>query len=250
MARQARKKSESGIYHTMLRGINQQNIFEDSADYRFFLQAVQECKEFCNVELYAYCLMGNHVHLLIKTLDDGLDSFFRRLAGKYVYWYNVKYQRVGHLFQDRYKSEPVDSDAYFLTVLRYIHQNPVKAGISKTVDRYPYSSYSEYILGGDLIDSSFALGMMELDEFIQYNNTPNDDCCMEMADRPRRAVTDDQAKQLIKQIAHCDTITQFQNMDDNWKITYSKKLYEKGISIRQLSRLTGVPKGLIERWIK
>lgn len=250
MARQARKRSESGIYHTMLRGINQQNIFEEPSDYYFFLQALQECREVCNVELYAYCLMGNHLHLLVKTLDDDLESFFKRLAGKYVYYFNVKYQRVGHLFQDRFKSEPVDTDAYFLTVIRYIHQNPVKAGICKKVEQYPYSSYAEYVLAGDRVDSYFALGMMDLEEFISFVNAPNDDCCMEVTDNPRHAVTDDQAKQLIKQIAHCDNISQFQNMDDKWKATYIKKVYIKGISIRQLSRLTGIPKGLIEKWIK
>ena len=141
MPRQARKLSESGIYHAMLRGINQQNIFDEEADYHVFLQALHEAKDFCNIELYAYCLMGNHVHLLLRTRDNDLETFFKKLAGKYVYWYNVKYQRVGHLFQDRFKSEPVESDSYFLTVLRYIHQNPVKAGLCKKIEQYPYSSY-------------------------------------------------------------------------------------------------------------
>lgn len=250
MPRKARKLSSTGIYHTMLRGINQQNIFEDAADYRVFLQTLQECREYCNIELYAYCLMGNHVHILLKTLDNDLETFFKKLAGKYVYWYNVKYQRVGHLFQDRFKSEPVENDSYFLTVLRYIHQNPVKAGLCKKVEEYPYSSYPEYVLLGDHVDTEFALSMTGMEEFIRYTNAPNDDFCMDLTDSPRRAVTDDQARLLIQKIAHCDTVTQFQNMDDKWKITYSKKLYEKGISIRQLSRLTGVPKGLIERWIK
>lgn len=250
MPRKARKLSSTGIYHTMLRGINQQNIFEDSSDYGVFLQTLQECREYCNVEIYAYCLMSNHVHILLKTLDNDLETFFKKLAGKYVYWYNVKYQRVGHLFQDRFKSEPVENESYFLTVLRYIHQNPVKAGLCKRVEQYPYSSYPEYVLSGDCVDTGFALGMMGLDEFIRYTNAPNDDSCMDLADSPRRAVTDDQARDLIKRIAHCNTLTEFQGMDDRWKEVNVKKIYAKGVSIRQLSRLTGVPKGLVERWIK
>ena len=108
MPRQARKHAESGIYHVMFRGIDRQLIFEDKQDYLFLLEIIQECKDICNFELYAYCLMGNHVHLLIKTLDDSLDTIMKRIAGRYVYWYNVKYKRIGHLLQDRFKSEPVD----------------------------------------------------------------------------------------------------------------------------------------------
>ena len=89
--------------------------------------------------------MTNHVHLLIKERNEDLGIVFRRIGAKYVYWYNHKYKRRGYLFQDRYKSEAVESDEYLLTVLRYIHQNPVKAGISKNVRSYPWSSYNEYI---------------------------------------------------------------------------------------------------------
>ena len=88
--------------------------------------------------------MGNHIHLLIKPEKEPLEQVFKRIGGRYVYWYNVKYQRVGHLFQDRFKSEPVEDDSYFLTVIRYIHQNPVKAGLCKNIKDYKYSSYAEY----------------------------------------------------------------------------------------------------------
>ena len=144
MPRQARKKSENGIYHIMLRGINQQQIFEDEEDYAKFLDILKECKEISEYKVFAYCLMGNHIHLLVKEGTENLEQMFKRICGRFVYWYNTKYRRVGHLFQDRFKSEPVDSERYFFTVLRYIHQNPVKAGICKRVEDYIYSSYSEY----------------------------------------------------------------------------------------------------------
>ena len=120
MPRKARQKAESGIYHVMLRGIDRQLIFEDTEDYLRFLNIVQECREICGFQLFAYCLMGNHVHLLLKVRNDDLETVFKRIGGRYVYYYNVKYQRIGHLFQDRFRSEPVDDDAYFLSVLRYI----------------------------------------------------------------------------------------------------------------------------------
>ncbi|MBE6563266.1 MAG: hypothetical protein E7660_05975 [Ruminococcaceae bacterium] len=126
MPRQARIKSKSGIYHVMLRGINQQQIFEEPEDYYKFLEIVEEYKAVSEFELYAYCLMGNHIHLLIKENKEPIEQIFKRIGGKFVYWYNIKYQRVGHLFQDRFKSEPVETNDYLLTVIRYIHQNPLK----------------------------------------------------------------------------------------------------------------------------
>ena len=138
MPRHARKRAESGIYHVILCGINQQQIFEEEEDNLKFLQILKECKELCGFRLLAYCLMGNHVHLLLKEGTEPLEQVFKRIGGRFVYWYNVKYQRVGHLFQDRFKSEPVDSDAYLLTVIRYIHQNPVKAGLCERPEDYPF----------------------------------------------------------------------------------------------------------------
>ena len=90
--------------------------------------------------------MNNHIHLLIKEGQEELGTVFRRIGAKYVYWYNRKYSRRGHLFQDRYKSEVVEDDGYLLTVLRYIHQNPLKAGIVKNIEQYPWSSYQDYIV--------------------------------------------------------------------------------------------------------
>ena len=129
----------------MLRGINQQQIFEDAEDCDKFIQILQECKAISGFKLFAYCLMGNHIHLLIKPENEPIEQVFKRIGGRYVYWYNVKYRRTGHLFQDRFKSEPVEDDGYFLAAIRYIHQNPLKAGICKRIEDYEYSSYGEYI---------------------------------------------------------------------------------------------------------
>jgi putative transposase len=129
MARKERKKSRSGIYHIMLRGINRQTIFEDEEDKRKFLETLKKYKDVSKYQLYSYCLMDNHVHLLIREMDETIAEAIKRISSSYVYWYNLKYERVGHLFQERFKSERVESEVYFLTVLRYIHQNPLKAGL-------------------------------------------------------------------------------------------------------------------------
>ena len=122
MPRTRRLKSETGIYHVILRGINKQTIFEDDEDSEMFLKTLKQYKSQSQFKLLAYCLMGNHVHLLLKIEKDELGQIFRRIGASYVYWYNHKYNRTGHLFQDRYKSEVVETDAYLFAVLRYIHQ--------------------------------------------------------------------------------------------------------------------------------
>ena len=134
-AKTSEKKSETGIYHVMLHGINQQQIYEEAEDYWKFVEILNNCQAVSGFKLYAYCLMNNHAHILLKTEQESLEQIFKRIGGRYVYWYNTKYRRNGHLFQDRFKSEPVENNEYFLTALRYIHQNPIKSGIcNKTGD--------------------------------------------------------------------------------------------------------------------
>ncbi|WP_332310325.1 MULTISPECIES: transposase [Metabacillus] len=131
--RVARTKSSSGIYHIMLRGINRQTIFEDDEDKIKFLVTLKKYKEISKFQLYSYCLMDNHIHLLLKESGETISESIKRISSSYVYWYNNKYERCGLLFQERFKSENVENILYFLTVLRYIHQNPLKAGLAKTV---------------------------------------------------------------------------------------------------------------------
>ena len=250
MPRQARKKAKSGIYHVMLRGMDRQQIFEDCDDYYHFLDIVQECREICNFELFAYCLMGNHVHMLLKVQAENLETIFKRIGGRYVYYYNVKYQRTGHLFQDRFKSEPVEDDTYFLTVLRYIHQNPVRANLCRKVGDYPYSSYAEYLHSSSVVDTRFVLSFQTLEEFVRFNNEKNSDQCLELVTTVRKAVTDEQAKPIIEKISRCHTVTEFQALEEKKKEQYIKKIYDKGLSVRQLSRLTGTSKGLVEKYLK
>ena len=129
MPRTARKKSVSGIYHIMLRGADRRIIFGDDEDCRTFLDILFRIRKKHNFSLYAVCLRGNHVHMLIREEEEPLQIIMKRLGVTYVSYYNLKYDLLGHLFQDRFRSEPVDTPAYFMDVLRYICQNPVKAGL-------------------------------------------------------------------------------------------------------------------------
>jgi len=100
MPRAPREKSSTGVYHVMLRGINRQIIFEDDEDYQKYLDTLKTYQEKSGYIIYAYCLMSNHIHLLMKEVAEDLAIVFRRLGPSYVYWYNWKYGRRGHLFQD------------------------------------------------------------------------------------------------------------------------------------------------------
>ncbi len=247
MPRTARKKSESGIYHVMLRGINQQVIFEDEEDNQKFLEVLNDCKAVSGYKLFAYCLMGNHIHLLMKVEKEDLEQIFKRIGGRFVYWYNGKYSRAGHLFQDRFKSEPVETDEYFLAVLRYIHQNPVKAGMSETVD-YIWSSYNAYInpKRDQLTDTEFALEMIGKEEFIRFNNQANDDKCLELEDIKFR-LTDEHAKEVMLKISKCNNASEFQELALDKRDKFIREFKENELSIRQISRLTGVNFGIVRR---
>ncbi len=149
--------------------------------------------------------MSNHFHLLIRERDEKVGDTIKRIASSYVYYYNRKNGRDGHLFKERFKSEPVNDMEYFITLLRYIHQNHVKAGIAKRVEDYNFSSPSKA--------------------------------------RP----SDDQVWQLIKDLTGVTNCTSFQKLGDDIKRSVLKLLKDKGASFRQLERLTGIGRGLIQK---
>jgi putative transposase len=142
--RQARERCESGLYHIVLRGINRQDVFYDNGDFQHFLETLGQTKSGQEFEVYGYCLMSNHIHLLIREKKDNISRIMSRIGTSYAWWYNRKYGRIGHVFQGRYGSECVKDDKYLLTVIRYIHNNPVKAGIVREPENYRWSSIHAY----------------------------------------------------------------------------------------------------------
>ncbi len=251
MPRKPREKSETGIYHVILRGINKQRIFEDKQDYQKFIDVLKQTKEVSRFELYSYCLMSNHIHLLIKETKEELGEVFKRIGAKFVYWYNFKYSRTGHLFQGRFKSEVVENDPYLLTVLRYIHQNPQKSGLVKDIKNYPWSSYSEYmgqknICNADYILNYFSENEKEaLSEFIKFNYEYNNDLCLDLKENTR--VSDFEATEIIKKITGFKSPSYIQNINNSERDKIIKKCKNKGLSIRQIQRLTGLSFGIIRK---
>lgn len=249
--REARKKSRSGIYHVMIRGINRQTIFEDDEDKLKFLGSLKKFKEISKFHLYSYCLMDNHIHLLMKETEETISEAIKRISSSYVYWYNVKYERCGHLFQERFKSERVENTAYFLTVLRYIHQNPLKARLAKDVFESKWTSIHEYVGRVDIVDVDLVLQLFSPDKrkaielFRIYMSESNDDQCLD--DIVKVRMSDKEVREYLE-IIGITSISEIQQMskeDRDQVIRRMKGL--QGVSHRQLSRVTGISKSVIQR---
>ena len=251
MPRTARKASLSNIYHVMMRGVNRQAIFENDGDRLHFMSVLKECKEISGFRLHAFCLMPNHLHFLIEPAGEPLDLVFRRIGVRYAVWYNHKHQRVGHLFQDRFRSENVENDLYFMTVLRYILRNPAKAGMEERPGNYRWSSYLAYENGcGSITDTQFAVDLFgsreELVSFVQMNN---EDVVMDEEDFDRH-IPDDTAKEIMEQVSGCATVSDFQRLDRRIQKEYAVKMYLAGLKKYQIVQMTGMSKSMVDRTIK
>ena len=235
----------------MLRGINRQNIFEDDEDRGYFMSVLRHCKELSGFRLHAFALMSNHVHLLIEPGNESLETVFRRIGTRYAVWFNRKYERAGHLFQNRYISENVETDLYFLTVLRYILQNPAKAGLESRPGTYRWSSYLAYQKGaGAITDTEYATVLFGSREtLVQYLLQDNEDYAMDEEDFDWR-LRDDTAKEIVLRITQCDSIAAFQQLDPDVQKEYARKLYQERLSMGQIARLTGMSKRTVFRAIR
>lgn len=262
MPRQARKESGTGIYHVMLRGINRQDLFEDREDYGRMLGYLQQMLEQYDEQgnqmpplctFYAYCLMSNHVHLLLRVNQEDIGSTIKHLAVMYAIYYNQKYSRTGHVFQDRFKSEPVNDLTYFVTLLRYIHQNPIKAGMVSSVDDYEWSSWKEYIsevpaaLG--ICATNAILKRMGFDDLKELVEAPlgDDVRCLDIDENIKKSVGD---REIRLHLLDCYDITdtiKVQELEREKRNKIIISCLERGAGLRQLSRLTGVTYGVINR---
>ena len=142
----------------------------------------------------------------------------------------------------------MDNQQYFSTVLVYIHQNPVKAGICKTPDKYEYSSYREYVQKADVVDTSFVFGHWDLSGFIEHHKQDIKAKCLDIEENASIRVTDEQARELIKRVSKCENVAEFQMLDIPKRDRCLKELRDKGVSIRQLSRLTGVSISIVRKF--
>ncbi len=244
MARQARKLSESGYMHIIIRGIGKQLLFESDEDRTFFLGSLEKYSQDLKVTVCAYCLMENHVHLLLYDTQQQIPCMMKKLGVRYSYYFNQKYDRTGHLFQDRYRSEPVEDDTYLLTVFRYILKNPEKAGICRASD-YRWSSYALYGDRESFVDTSAVLEPLLGDRtaYAAYIAETADDECLEYT--PSRH-DDAWALKVIHRLLHGQSGTVLQKMDREARNEALRRMKKAGLTVRQIERLTGINRGTVQ----
>jgi REP element-mobilizing transposase RayT len=156
MARKPRIEFEGALYHVITRGNQRQEIFKATEDFERYLKILEDYKLRHDFLIYAYALMENHVHLLIETKEVPLSKILQGINQRYTMYFNRRYATVGHLFQGRYKAMLCEKDSYLLSLVKYIHMNPVRVGRAKSPGAYPWSSHRSYIgqtMGRRIVDS-------------------------------------------------------------------------------------------------
>ena len=250
MPRQQRDKSSTGYYHIMIQGNDRKNVFIDEQDKLYFIEILKTKKENNRYGLIAFCIMDNHAHLLLQEREEDIANIMKRINISYVFYFNKKYKKSGHLFQDRYKSEKIEDDSYLLMATRYIHKNPIKAGIVKKAEQYKWSSYKAY-LGKDTalensLDKELVLGMFSEDtnearkEFIKFTNKEEEDKFLEIDEKQNR-MEESQAIKLWDEIAARE-----ESLEEQLKFFREKT----GLPLRKLAEITAINKDKINRLTK
>jgi putative transposase len=178
MPRKHRVWFPGAMYHVICRGNKQAAIFDDRKDHQKYLALVAKSKELYPFSLHAYCLMYNHVHLLIETHKNPLSDIMKYINTKYAIYFNNRYDLNGHVFQGRYRAEMIDDRSYFLNANKYIHLNPLEAKIVTKLEDYPWSSYSSYLSSqpNSLVTSERMLSQFpepQLQNYLAFLFAPN-----------------------------------------------------------------------------
>ncbi len=247
MANGRRIRCESNIYHLVCRGSGKQIIFEDDQDrrryYRLLLTAFSSKGA---AQLLAWCLMDNHVHLLVEADMDEISTQLQIVNSAYARYFNERYGRVGHLFQGRFKSEPINSDEYLLVALRYIHQNPVKAGMASDCS-YPWSSFSLYREASCLTDAQKRLLSLcgGRENFEAFHDCLDYAAPCKDIGRGRKRIDDGAALKLANRLLCPLSVTDVLSLKKQERNAALVQLRMAGLSIRQIERLTGVSKTIV-----
>lgn len=252
MPRQPRRKSHSGTYHCMMRGINKQDIFLEEKDYLEFQNILKKTQKEFLYQLYSYVLMPNHIHLEIKVENQNLSQSVHSILTIYAKYFNRKYDRTGHVFENRFLSKNVENSSYLLNLVRYIHQNPLKARISK-MEQYKWSSYQEYFKKEKIEKENQICNTKEvlrlfskdkeqvLQEFLNFNKEvvtfQESDELLEY--EMKNKLTDEEVIYFMKEKLGIVNVQEIQKYKVNYRneIIYKLKMM-KGITQPQIVRIT------------
>lgn len=258
MPRVAREynKTITNTYHIIIRGINKQDIFFDEEDRLKFLKELKGVKEQYKFKIYAFVLMTNHVHLTICDDNGMMSQIMHRLCTIYAIYFNKKYERIGHVFQNRFKNICVDKESYLLDLVRYIHNNPQNAGICNH-SRYRWSSYRDYVenLHDGITDIDFVLELFNKDRkksiyrFKEFSNREKNffDTQLEFD----YTITDEVASEVIKSKLKINDISKIKHLNNSMRdaIIYNVSEIE-GITLKQISRIFNMSERNVQRIVK
>lgn len=245
-------RTVTGFYHVCARGTGKQLIFEGDEDRWEFLELMRDCCREAGVTVIAWCLMGNHVHLVLADYEDAMSAAMHRLLLTYARRFNKRTGRTGHLFQNRFDRRSLDTDGYLMASIRYVHANPQEAGIS-LIERYAWSSFVEYLRAYDndmtrgFSDPSCVLELFgSAKAFIAYSLSTPDACEPAMPDLEeteweRRAFAEKLAKELGVPLHGVKAAPSAQR---NIVIL---GLHDAGFTVRQIERYTGIGKSTVSR---
>ena len=247
MPRAARRLSESGFYHVVLYANGRQNLFEDDADRRAFLGFLAGVSDRSGIRVLAWCLMSNHVHLLLEDPEGGLAEAMRSLETSYAQRFNSLGGHVGHVFKGRYYSNPIESESYLLEAMRYIHNNPAKAGICAAED-YAWSSYHEYVGASEYADTELLLEMLGgVEGFIAFSSS-EERVRYRPSARPR--VAESAVGEVARGVLGQLPASELKGVGKASRNVLLCELWDAGLSVRQIERLTGIGRGVIDRAVR
>lgn len=236
----ARRKSESGYYHVVPKGIADQIIFEDDADKGLYLRLLEETARRSSISVHAYCLMSNHVHLIVEDRNDSLSEAMKYLHERYATHYAKVIGRTGGVFRKPFWSEPIETDPHLLCAVRYVHANPAAAGICKA-SSYPWSSVGSYLGKEDGITSAeMILEMLGGREgFIEFSKASNSTATPFPGSKLKAHLGDDEALRLVREVLGTDDVNLAQ-LPPAARHERLARLRDRGFTVRQLSRICGV----------
>jgi len=261
LPRQKRKFSLSKIYHIIVRGNERKNIFIDDEDRKKIIQILADKKKKNEYILYAYCLMNNHLHLLLKEEGDNISRIMKRINTAYAYYFNKKYNRVGHVFQDRFRSESVENDLYLISLIRYIHNNPVKAKTVNQPHQYKWSSYSLYLREQkNIVDKEEILNLFSPDKskaiglFTEFSYQQNNDTFIDYQEvfREVKEITSiEKAKEYVSRYLK-EKGLQIESLKNKANKEYRDKLIielktKTNLSTREIANVLGFGRWIVEK---
>ena len=246
MPRPLRMISASGFYHVILRGNGKRILFETDADRRDFLSILAHYGEKYGIEYHAWCLMDNHIHLLVRDDRQVLSQAMHDIGLVFAQHYNAANEHVGTVFQGRFTSFPIETERNLLAVFRYIHNNPIRAGISSGLD-YPWSSFNDFIGGGSFTTTGFFLEMLGGPEGLRVFCSYYEESEIKEIDRITSGrLTDTEAIEVAKQLLGIESPAMIESSNREKRNQQLMLLLDAGLSVRQISRLTGIGRGVVD----